>query len=192
MVIHNLILNQESLSVLSPRELSEMCLVCSDRILSHFRDVLLHFHPAEQIRIVSFKNGLKQFLATLNGNPTNHELTPKVKIQIIKLYFTNGHHHEDHYNMDLDLISLVHAGPSALIKFMEVLYKHTFRRLSAIFQTPYKRTVLENCKARYKNIIRMLNLLSEHVRNPNAYFINLPTVITRIEMKIEVNYVPHI
>lgn len=190
MAVHEFLLNQDSLGALTPREISEMCLICSDRILTHFKDVLLHFHPAEQVLITSFKAGLRQYLLSINGSPTHHELVPKVKMHIIKLYFTNGHHHEDHFNMALDLISLVNVGPSALIKLMEAIYKHTFRRLYTSCNTPHKVTVLANCKARYKNIIRRLNLLSAQVRNPNAYFINQESVITRIKMKIEVNYVP--
>ena len=188
MVVYDLTVDQASLGALSPRELSEMCIVCSERILTHFKDVLLHFHPAEQVQIISFNNGLRQYLGRINGNPAQGELVPKVIVKRIKLYFSNGRHHDDHFIMRLDLESLVNVGPSALIKLMETIYKNTFRRLSMAEQSPHKLVILNNCKARYKSIIRQLNHLSVQVRRPNAYFINQQTIISRIEIRLEVNY----
>lgn len=187
MTIYNLLLRKDDLGVLSPRETSEMCLVFSNKILTYFIQTLLYFHPAEQAQLISFRADLNRYLCRLNGVPTQSDPLPKVTIHNVKIHFDEGTD-DGHFNMKLHIIYFVNLGPPAMIKLLEAIYKVTFQYFDSTLHSAHHVAVINNCKVRYRNIIRMMTRLCLQVRNQSVYRINQQTVIGPIKIQLEVLY----
>ena len=178
---------------LAIKNVFELCMFVTKRIISSMKTVLIMSKPLERSKLDNYYARLKWNMSILERAMTNVEdIRSNIKISEIILRYKNENREISEIKVDLEPASFQSVGPSASIKILATVFEQTIKFLrDKLLMTPRINSaqnviLIDKCAGLFESVTHVLsNNVSEI--NEKLFAVKRDTVFISFEIKVGID-----
>jgi hypothetical protein len=179
---------------LSLREIGELCLIITKRILLYFKDVILNHYRLEfeQTQIAQHLQFIQWYvdgLSRYGSCITDPKPIVKFHNLVINVVYDEESILGINYKLSMNLTDLINVGPVALIKILKSFLGNIFNVFDGKIHTPPETLMVDVCMRRINILIQALtNMLPDLFPEQRIYFVTPSSTLSIRSIELDIEY----